>query len=48
MYCPSRISRFAVYRLISGGTSDIKYQAEGYTPKIALADAIFELKFKCM
>ena len=27
---------------------DIKYHAEGYTPKIALADAIFELKFRCV
>lgn len=31
-----------------GHRRDIKYQAEGYTPKIALADAIFELKFKCV
>lgn len=27
---------------------DIEHYAEGYTPKIALADATFEVKFRCV
>lgn len=46
IYCPSYIIRFAIYE--EGHWRDIKHHAEGYTPKIALADAIFELKFKCV
>ena len=47
--CPSLISKFAVFGLIFGGTLEgHERYLEGYTPKIALADATFELKFKCV